>query len=689
MPLLDLQTNLKSLKYSDSGTSTPLVTKDINNPPNGSGFALEAGSRIDDLTRISKLMISPAGLKFAINNAVLGNGPGKILRIAGATLAQVPVNGTGTHFVYGFQNETYLTNRQGPTSAIGAFIQNNLGIGGGTQGANSVLKGEKVIVDNYGGEGYESPAPSRLETLNSRFDLTPGQDGNFTKPTSYLRDDLQDAFNFVKGLFGSNKNAVVSPDNTGDEGFRPMSAKAIEYESAYDIEGETDRYTGNDSRINPGTTQVETKLQEQETEIDTAESYTGEDGRTNTADSSVETKLQDQETEINTGESYTGQDGRTNTADSSVETDLQEQQTEINTGESYTGQDGRTNTTTSGIDSNLIDQEIGDPVYTGTGGQVIGQAGQTQQSEENFQTQQTDGGISGDSTPPPPISRESSLNSKLDPAKGVVTNVSNSTATESRTTSIVDFRKYRTYNKNGGVKGKGQIVDENTNGYSSKTNIDGIDYTTQQIDVKYGMMMTQDSAAPQGDKINLLPEVTANAITDARVEDIIPFYFNSITPDNNFFLHFRAFLDSFADNYSGDWTGTKYVGRAEEFYTYQGFKRDITFDFKIAAFSKEELAPLYRKLNFLAGTTAPTYGSNGGFMRGTLCNVTVGDYLIDQTGFIKSVGISWDKVHPWETQVEDGVKRLPHILSISVAFTPIHSFNANADIDQGGAFISN
>ena len=57
MPLLDLQTNLKSLKYSDSGTTTPLVTKDINNPPNGSGFALEAGSRIDDLTRISKLMI--------------------------------------------------------------------------------------------------------------------------------------------------------------------------------------------------------------------------------------------------------------------------------------------------------------------------------------------------------------------------------------------------------------------------------------------------------------------------------------------------------------------------------------------------------------------------------------------------------------------------------------------------------
>ena len=656
MPLLDLQTNLKSLKYSDSGTTTPLVTKDINNPPNGSGFALEAGSRIDDLTRISKLMISPAGLKFGINQALLGNGPGKILKIAGSTLAQVPVNGTGTHFVYAFQNETYLTNRQGPQSAIGAFIQNNLGIGGGTQGANSVLKGNPVIVDNYGDAGYEPPSPSRLKDLNSRFDLKAGQDDSFGKPTSYLRDDIQQAFTFVKGLFGSKKNAVISPDNTGDEGFRPMSATPIEYESAYDLEGETDKYTGNEARTNSGTSQVQTQLEEQQTEIDTAESYTGQDGRTNTADSSVETKLEEQQTEIDTAESYTGQDGRNNTSDSSVE-------------------------------SNLEDQEIGDPAYTTPGGRLIGQAGGDQQSEGSFQSQQTDGGVSGTNEPPPPTSRESSLNSKIDPAKGVVTSVTNSDASESRTTSIIDFRRFRTYDKNAGVKGKGQIVDENTNGYGSTTDLGSIDYTTDQIDVKYGMMMDQNSAAPQGDKINLLPEVTANAIEDASINDIIPFYFNSITPETNFFLHFRAFLDAFNDNYTGNWQGTKYIGRAEEFYTYQGFQRDITFDFKIAAFSKEELVPLYRKLNLLAGTTAPTYGNNGGFMRGTLCQVTVGDYLVNQDGFIKSVGISWDKVTPWETDPD--LPRLPHMLNISIAFQPIQSFNPNANVADGGQFINN
>ena len=49
MPLIDIQTNLKSLTYGDFGSSDPLVTKDINNPPNLKGIALEGAKRVDDL----------------------------------------------------------------------------------------------------------------------------------------------------------------------------------------------------------------------------------------------------------------------------------------------------------------------------------------------------------------------------------------------------------------------------------------------------------------------------------------------------------------------------------------------------------------------------------------------------------------------------------------------------------------
>ena len=171
------------------------------------------------------------------------------------------------------------------------------------------------------------------------------------------------------------------------------------------------------------------------------------------------------------------------------------------------------------------------------------------------------------------------------------------------------------------------------------------------------MMMDQASAAPQGDKINLLPEVTANAIEDASINDIIPFYFNSITPETNFFLHFRAFLDAFNDNYTGNWNSNKYLGRADNFYTYGGFERSINIGFKIAAQTREEMKPLYRKAATLASVTAPTYGQGGRFMRGSIAKVTVGDYIYEQPGIIDSVSYTWQKDYPWEISFENCRKK--------------------------------
>jgi len=149
-------------------------------------------------------------------------------------------------------------------------------------------------------------------------------------------------------------------------------------------------------------------------------------------------------------------------------------------------------------------------------------------------------------------------------------------------------------------------------------------------------------------------------------------------------IYFLAFLDSLTDDFTGDWSGTKYIGRAEEFYTYQGFKRDISFSFKIAAFSKEELDPLYKKLNLLAATTAPTYTSEGEFMRGTLTSVTIGDYLKDQIGFISKVGLSWDQNYQWEIDLfDEDLPKVPQVLDVSISFTPIHNFNVKTDLIEG------
>ena len=175
-----------------------------------------------------------------------------------------------------------------------------------------------------------------------------------------------------------------------------------------------------------------------------------------------------------------------------------------------------------------------------------------------------------------------------------------------------------------------------------------------------------------------LHEPTSGVFSD---KDHIKFKFTIINPDegDNINLYFRAFLSSFGDNYSGTWNSKKYLGRAEDFYTYGGFSRSISIGFKAAAFSRQELKPMYKKLVALASTTAPTYASENGFMRGTLVTTTVGDYLVDQPGFLSTVDYSWQTGYPWEIKLggneESDVQQLPHILDINLQFTPIHRFS--------------
>lgn len=168
-----------------------------------------------------------------------------------------------------------------------------------------------------------------------------------------------------------------------------------------------------------------------------------------------------------------------------------------------------------------------------------------------------------------------------------------------------------------------------------------------------------------------------------ELAEIIPFEFQVFDPDkggNAQYLYFRAYLDSFTDNFTGNWNGTKYIGRAEEVYNYTGFDREVSFDFKIAAMSSAELRPLYRKLNFFAGVTAPSYDTNGSFMRGVYTKVSIGDYLQAVPGFFSSINLSWDTNYPWEIGFdadgeENDVPRNPTILNVSTTFKPIHNFN--------------
>ena len=153
-------------------------------------------------------------------------------------------------------------------------------------------------------------------------------------------------------------------------------------------------------------------------------------------------------------------------------------------------------------------------------------------------------------------------------------------------------------------------------------------------------------------------------------------------PLNDEVLLFRAFLENLNDNFTGDWNSYTYNGRAEQFHTYSGFDRNISFNFKVAPQSMIELKPLYRKLNYLVSSTAPEYVNRR--MRGRYVRLTIGDWCYEVPGFFPSIGLSWSTNYPWEMNPdnEDMLSQHPLILDVSCTFKPIHDFTPESKIDK-------
>jgi hypothetical protein len=189
-----------------------------------------------------------------------------------------------------------------------------------------------------------------------------------------------------------------------------------------------------------------------------------------------------------------------------------------------------------------------------------------------------------------------------------------------------------------------------------------------------------------------------------KINDLVNFRIGIIDnnlPNEKVYIHFRAFLDSMDDNYNAEWNDFKYMGRGESFYRYNGFSRTINLSWTVAAQSKQELIPMYHKLNYLASSLAPDYSANG-YMRGNLATLTVGGYLYEQPGIIKSINYSVPQESPWEIGIDNigvndinngidrGVNQLPHMIKVTgFQFVPIHTFVPKLQqngylMDEGG-----
>ena len=209
------------------------------------------------------------------------------------------------------------------------------------------------------------------------------------------------------------------------------------------------------------------------------------------------------------------------------------------------------------------------------------------------------------------------------------------------------------------------------------------------------------------DKINMTPIYYGDIApenTNEDVRDLIKFNFETIDNNdtsltNTYRTHFRAYLKGFSDNNSAEWSDKRYAGRGDKMYTYQGFDRNISFNFTVVAHSKQEMKPLWQKLNYLTSTVYPDYNPNNGFMRGNIHKLTIGEYLYRMPGIITFLNYSINDQYPWEIKMDEpengfdsDMMELPHLIDVSVSFKPIFNelprtiTRSNQDI---GALISN
>ena len=758
-PLISLTSDLRSLSNTEFNTKEPFVKKDLPEYNEDGPRTTQLNARTDDVKRITKLLTSSKpGTKFLTNLGFLtattqqGNllkkalgTVGNTAKVIGATLAQVPVNGTGTHLIYGFNGFTYLKN---PTSgdADGGnfknFMKNNLGIGdtGGIKGAGNAINGKPIgntneEYDGLGGSNTFKPSAASLFydgknlTVSSKFDLRPGNDqfGGAVGATALGKELISGIGSGAKSIgkflgIGKDKTNVVASSDadggdkvTGVEGYTGISDVFAKIKSTTVKRSDKDSKNYSLSRLN--TTQLSN---EEFVPGGSAATLINKERKDLSNEVELVKKKDAPETSPRPGQYGAGMFGMAMAAAETAS------QLEPNT---YTKQDGRSlvkqaqdfdgkkrakNEAEAAAQGTTSESEEGNTIPTGnliptkntptidgrTNEKINTELAEHPESRlkegtKKFQEKNLQDEEGNEKTK---YLNKNALDDRKDP-NSFISITDENVPDDKRQIPKPETDGTFAYDANNRLQGDKDIslsVDEQKNiksNFTPKTKEQrekvanfktayvprggSKNYITDPLFIPTKRKM-RDQSTPNAnpvDYINKLAE-SASENVEAKKAQIIPFEFKVMEGnDTSNFIYFRAFLDSLSDNYKGDWNGTKYIGRAEDVYNYTGFSRDVSFAFKIAALSKDELEPLYKKINLLAGTTAPTYNSTGAFMRGTLTRVTIGDYLKETNGFVNSVGLSWDVAYPWEIDLEEsGALKVPHILNVDIAFTPIHNF---------------
>jgi hypothetical protein len=691
--------NLRSVSYKETGTEAPYVSKPIGSSSN------QITKRIDDLARMGKMLLDRPGLEHLAKEGILKQGEitdklrrnekykngtdvGNFLRratgtlehlllVTGSTLAQVPVNGTGTHFVRGFKRDTYLQESAGFKTPVagstysleGARIpmtevnsesklptKNTTALPGDLGKLNIGTEGK--LKPSYGEEGIIKPKYSALST--------------FTDTTTELNVEKSSTGTGINIQKERSEDTTVAKETLGisNESRVGTIGSTFERKNTYSEDGS---FTGNKTSENANQVQAGNGIKSVETRL---ENTTVPKETLGISNKDVEGTLESnfsRENKYTEGNTFTSNDTLTNANN-------------VQTGASIPKPEGlNRNTTASPKTFGILNKDIEGDITelspktenTFTETSTYNKTS-TKDNINNVQGQNNKksaaGVVGGKTASNAGVSNVQKSSKEI----GITGEYDGSVSSLGSGKQIQDFRSKKATNDFRANKPTPYFFDYNNETINKEQRVGlGDPGNKSRIRTSYSV---DDPTRLTVDKINALDvsDKPLDSIKENR--DLIQLEFQVITPEETHYLAFRAFLDTFDDSFNASWNSSKYLGRADSFYTYNGFERSINIGFKIAAQTREEMKPLYRKAATLASVTAPSYGTGGRFMRGTIAKVTVGDYIYEQPGIIESVQYTWQKDYPWEISFQNpegkGSKDqiLPHVLDVSISFKVIHDF---------------
>src|SRR5210317_462505 len=209
----------------------------------------------------------------------------------------------------------------------------------------------------------------------------------------------------------------------------------------------------------------------------------------------------------------------------------------------------------------------------------------------------------------------------------------------------VDIQEAELYNL-----GKGTIKTLNKNPYSV-----GV---SNQLQVPYG-----------GQFGNLSTKDLPTDFIKFRIRDAV----------NGKWIIFPAFITNVTDTVTPEWTTERYIGRPDNVHLYNGAARNVNFEFRVAAFTKQEIPLIQEKMNALIGLGWPTFKKilstdDEERIIAPYIYLTIGDMFNNTPGYFNNITITADESTPWE--IDDGLQ-IPHYFTVSLDFVHVGKYLPN------------